>query len=100
MKKLKNIFLTPLSPVNSPDKDLKNQHLKSSSTADLPILKKNLSVFTSPSEKRFVKFQEDFNKRILELNSPISELLHKKKIILKRILPKVINTNTYSQSNE
>ena len=99
-KTRKNIFLTPLSPLNSPDKDSKIKNLKSSSTADLPNLKKNLSVFTSPSEKRFVKFKDDFNKRILELNSPISELLHKKKIILKRILPKINNTNTNSQSNE
>ena len=99
-KSRRNIFLTPLSPLNSPDKDLKNLNLKSSSTADLPILKKNLSIFTSPSDKRFVKFKDDFNQRILELNSPISELLHKKKTILKRILPKVNNTNTNSQLNE
>jgi hypothetical protein len=44
--------------------------------------------------------QQDFNKRILELNSPILELIHKKRLILKKSLPKIITTVQSSDGNE
>ena len=99
-KSRNNIFLTPISPLNSNDKEFNLKNIKSSSTTELPILKKNLSVSTNPSDKRFDKFQQDFNKRILELNSPILELIHKKRLILKKSLPKIITTVQSSDGNE